>query len=227
LGIPGVNFACAATARFLGGFYDDMTKTISAELDRLRGGQVPNVDNFVPLAIFRDYVLGNTAIGLFQGIMYAMQYFFATLQELILFLWALTAPVMAAYSIFPTSNISGLLQWGVTYLSIILCQVYYVMTIAIFASLIQTSETSMLSDILFPLVMGVGAWVIAAGLAGGGAIIAVRSLTNAGITTIATVGSLGVMAVGGLAGGAVGRAAVGAASSSIRGATRARSGSKS
>jgi len=39
---------------------------------------------------------------------------------------------MAAYSIFPASNISGLLQWGYVYLGH-LCQVYYVMTIAIFA----------------------------------------------------------------------------------------------
>lgn len=218
-GIPGVNYACAKTARFLQGFYDDMTKTLGNEFTKLREGKVPSVDNLAPAAIFRNYVLGNTAIALFQGIMYSLQYFFANLQELILFLWALTAPVMAAYSIFPNSSIGGLLQWGVTYISVIMCQVYYLMIVAIFASLIQTSETSMLSDILFPLVIGLGAWVIAAGLAAGGAIIAVRSLVNAGVTSIVTVGSMGAMVAGPIGGAArAGAAAVSAA----RGASRSR-----
>jgi len=44
----------------------------------------------------------------------------------------------------------------------------------------------------------------------------VRSLTNAGITSISTVGALGAMALGGPIGGAV----VGAASSGARGAAR-------
>ncbi len=215
--IPGVNYVCAAAARFLSGFYDDLKDTYTREFEKLQNGKLPTLDHLVPLAIFRDYVLGNSAIALFQGIMYSLQYFFANLQELILFLWALTAPVMAAYSIFPFSNISGLIQWGVTYVSIILSQAYYLIIIAIFTSLIQSSQTSMLSDILFPFVLGLGAWVIAAGLAAGGAVMAVRSLTNAGITSISTVGALGAMALGGPIGGAV----VGAASSGARGAARA------
>jgi hypothetical protein len=213
--IPGVNYACAATARFLGGFYDDLVDTYTKEFEKLKDSKNVLVVS-TPDALFRDYLLGNSAISLFQGIMYSLQYFFATLQELILFLWALTAPVMAAYSIFPASNISGLLQWGITYISVILCQVYYVMTIAIFASLIQTAETSMLSDILFPLVLGPGAWLLAAGLAAKGATMAVHSLTNAGISTITTVGSLGALAIGGPIGGAI----AGGAASGVRSATR-------
>lgn len=208
-GIPGVNYACAKTARFLQGFYDDMFDTLGRDFSKLKEGKVPSIDNLSPSAMFRDYLLGNTFIAFFQGIMYALQYFFANLQELILFLWALTAPVMAAYSIFPSSTIGSLLQWGITYISVILCQVYYLLIVAIFSSLIQTSETSMLSDILFPLVIGLGAWVIAAGLAAGGAIIAVRSLVNAGVTSIVTVGSLGAMAMGPL-GGVAGAARAGA-----------------
>lgn len=222
-GIPGVNFACASTARFLKGFFDDLGDSLRVEFEKLQSGQFPNPDGVVPFVVFRNYVLGNTAIGFFQGLMFALQYFFANLQELILFLWALTAPVMAAYSIFPFSNIGGLLQWGVTYLSIILSQAYYLLTVSIFTSLIQSSETSMLSDIVFPLVLGLGAWLIATALATGGAIMAVRSLTNAGITAISTVGSLGMMAAGGAMGGAVGasRATAGAASGAGR-ATRPR-----
>jgi len=77
-----------------------------------------------------------------------MQYF-ATLQELILL--ALTVPGDGSLLCISISNISGLLQWGVYFTCrLSWCQVYYAMTIAIFASLItETSETSMLSDILF------------------------------------------------------------------------------
>jgi len=216
--IPGVNYVCAAAARFLSGFYDDLKDTYTKEFEKLQNGKVPSlsIDTYHPLAIFRDYVLGNSAISIFQGFMYSLQYFFANLQELILFLWALTAPVMAAYSIFPFSNISGLIQWGITFISVILSQAYYLIIIGLFTSLIQSSQTSMLSDILFPFVLGLGAWVIAAGLAAGGATLAVRSLTNAGITSISTVGALGAMALGGPIGGAV----VGAASSGARGAAR-------
>lgn len=220
-GIPGVNYVCAAAGRFLRGFHDDLVDTYTKEFEKLKNGNLAGIST--PDALFRDYVLGNAAIGFFQGIMYSLQYFFANLQELILFLWALTAPVMAAYSIFPFSNISGLLQWGVTYVSIILSQAYYLIIIAIFASLIQTSETSMLSDILFPFVLGLGAWLIATGLAAGGAVLAVRSLTNAGITSISTVGSLGALVVGGPVAGAV----AGAATSGARGAARSRSFSRS
>lgn len=211
-GIPGVNYACAKTARFLKGLGDDMQDTVGKEFEKLKSGDVSSirVDNFSPTAMFRNYVLGNIAISLIQGIMYALQYFFANLQELILYLWALTAPVMAAYSIFPTSTIGGLLQWGVTYVSVILCQVYYMLIVALFASLIQTSETAMLSDLLFPFVVGLGAWLLAAGLATGGAIMATRSLVNAGVTGITTVGALGAMAIGGPAGGAAGGARAGA-----------------
>jgi len=216
--IPGVNYVCAAAARFLSGFYDDLKDTYTREFEKLQNSKVPSlsIDTYHPLAIFRDYVLGNSAISIFQGIMYSLQYFFANLQELILFLWALTAPVMAAYSIFPFSNISGLIQWGITFISVILSQAYYLIIIGLFTSLIQPSQTSMLSDILFPFVLGLGAWVIAAGLATGGATLAVRSLTNTGITSISTVGALGAMALGGPIGGAV----VGAASSGARGAAR-------
>lgn len=216
-GIPGVNYVCAAAERFMSGFYDDLVDTYTKEFEKLKDSKNPLVIS-TPDALFRDYLLGNVAIGFFQGVMYSLQYFFANLQELILFLWALTAPVMAAYSIFPFSNISGLLQWGVTYVSIILSQAYYLIIIAIFASLIQTSETSMLSDILFPFVLGLGAWLIAAGLATGGAVMAVRSLTNAGITSISTVGTLGALAIGGPIGGAI----AGTASSGARGAARSR-----
>lgn len=203
-GIPGVNYACASSARFLKGFGDDLQQSLSAEFEKLKGGQIQSIDKLASIApMFRDYVLGNVFIGVFQGIMYALQYFFANLQELILFLWALTAPVMAAYSIMPSSTIGGLLQWGVTYISIILSQAYYLVIVGIFASLLQTSDSSMLGDILFPFVLGLGAWSIAAGLASGGAIIAVRSLTNAGITSISTVGTLGAMAMAGPIGGVV------------------------
>lgn len=212
-GIPGVKYACAATARFLTGFSDDLRDTYTAEFEKLKGGDIRSLDRLAQIGpMFRDYVLGNAAIGFFQGIMYALQYFFANLQELILFLWALTAPVMAAYSIMPSSSIGGLIQWGITYLSIILSQIYYLLIIGIFASLIQSSETSMLNDILFPFVLGLGAWLIAAGLASGGAIIAVRSLTNAGVTAMSTVGTLGALAVGGPVGGV----AAGAASSGVK-----------
>lgn len=217
-GIPGVNYACAAAARFLSGFYDDLVDSYTQELDKLKSGQFPDPSGLDPLIVFRDYVLGNTAIGFFQGLMYALQYFFANLQELILFLWALTAPVMAAYSIFPFSNIGGLLQWGITYLSIILSQAYYLLVVAIFTSLIQSSDTALLGDILFPFVLGLGAWLIATSLAAGGAILAVRSLTNAGITAISTVGSLGAAALAGPIGGGI--AGASAARSTASGAGR-------
>ncbi len=85
----------------------------------------------------------------------------------------------------------------------------------------------MLGDILFPFVLGLGSWLIAAGLAAGGATMAMRSLTNAGITSIATVGSLGAMAVGGPIGGAVaGAASNGARSVANQGTTRTRSVSR-
>lgn len=225
LGIPGVNYACASTTRFLAGFGNNLEKTYTTEFEKLKGGDLRSLDKIVSVApMFRDYVLGNAAIGLFQGIMYALQYFFANLQELILFLWALTAPVMAAYSIFPNSTIGGLLQWGITYLSVILSQVYYLLIIGIFASLLQSNESSMLGDILFPFVLGLGSWLIAAGLAAGGATMAVRSLTNAGITSISTVGSLGAMAVAGpIAGAVAGAASNGAKSVANQGATPSRS----
>jgi hypothetical protein len=221
-GIPGVNYACAATARFLAGFVDDLENTYSVEFEKLKGGNIGSIDKLVSIGpMFRDYLLGNAAIGFFQGLMYGLQYFFANLQELILFLWALTAPVMAAYSIFPYSSIGGLLQWGVTYISVILSQAYYLLIVGIFASLIQSSETAMLNDILFPFVLGLGAWLIAAGLAAGGAIMAVRSLTNAGVTAISTVGTLGALAVGGpIAGGVVSTASSGAKSVARSGAAK-------
>ncbi len=212
-GIPGVNNACASSTRFLKGFGDRLQQNISTEFEKLKGGNIQSIDKLVSVGpMFRDYVLGNAAVGLFQGLMYALQYFFANLQELILFLWALTAPVMAAYSIMPSSTIGGLLQWLITYISIILSQAYYLIIIGIFASLLQSSESSMLGDILFPFVLGLGAWVIAAGLASGGAIMAARSLTNAGITSISTVGTLGAMVVAGPMGGVV----AGGVSSGIR-----------
>ena len=212
-GIPGVNNACASSTRFLKGFGERLQQNISTEFEKLKGGNIQSIDKLVSVGpMFRDYVLGNAAVGLFQGLMYALQYFFANLQELILFLWALTAPVMAAYSIMPSSTIGGLLQWLVTYISIILSQAYYLIIIGIFASLLQSSESSMLGDILFPFVLGLGAWVIAAGLASGGAIMAARSLTNAGITSISTVGTLGAMVVAGPMGGVV----AGGVSSGIR-----------
>jgi hypothetical protein len=190
-----------------------LQQNISTEFEKLKGGNIQSIDKLVSVGpMFRDYVLGNAAVGLFQGLMYALQYFFANLQELILFLWALTAPVMGAYSIMPSSTIGGLLQWLVTYISIILSQAYYLIIIGIFASLLQSSESSMLGDILFPFVLGLGAWVIAAGLASGGAIMAARSLTNAGITSISTVGTLGAMVVAGPMGGVV----AGGVSSGIR-----------
>lgn len=225
LGIPGVNYACAATSRFLAGFGNQLEQTYITEFEKLKGGDLRSLDKIASVApMFRDYVLGNAAIGLIQGIMYALQYFFANLQELILFLWAMTAPVMAAYSIFPNSTIGGLLQWGITYLSVILSQVYYLLIIGIFASLLQSNESSMLGDILFPFVLGLGSWLIAAGLAAGGANMAVRSLTNAGITSIATVGTLGAMAIGGPVGGAV-ASSVGSGARSVanQGTTRTRS----
>lgn len=203
-GIPGVNFACASTVRFLTGLGSDLEQIYSNEAERLKGGNVQSLDRMAQIGpMLRDYLLGNAAVGLFQGIMYALQQFFSSLQELILFLWALTAPVIAAFSILPTATINGLLQWGVVYVSVILCQTYYLMIVGIFASRLQASESGMAGDILFPFVLGLGAWLIAAGLASGGAIVAVRSLTNAGITAITTVGSLGAMAVGGSVGGTV------------------------
>ncbi len=224
-GIPGVNYACASTERFLSGFVHDMTYTYQAEFQKLKQHKLPNADNLLPLYNIRNYILGNVGIAFFQGLMYGLQYFFANLQELILFLWALTAPVMAAYSIFPFSNTGSLVTWGVTYLSVILSQVYYLIIIGLFASLLQSAQTTMLGDIVFPFVLGLGAWVIAASLATGGAIMAVRSLTNAGITTISTVGSLGAMATGGpIVAGAV-RSGASAASSGA--GTLARSGGSS
>ena len=226
-GIPGVNYACAATARFLKGYANAAEKTYTRNLEKFKAGQYSVGDALDIQDPVEDYILGEGAINTIQGIMYALQYFFANLQELILFLWALTAPVMAAYSIFPNSTIGGLLQWGVTYLSIILSQAYYLLIVGIYASLLQSSETSMLNDLLFPFVLGLGAWLIAAGLAAGGATIAVRSLTNAGITSIATVGSLGAMAVGGSVGGAIANgASSGARSVANQGATRTRSVSR-
>lgn len=219
-GIPGVRDACASTARFLSGYAKAQDIANKKNLKRLKSGDVTVVLGD-PGETFKNYVLGDGAINTIGGIMYALQYFFANLQELILFLWAMTAPVMAAYSIFPNSTIGGLLQWGVTYLSIILSQAYYLLIVGIYASLLQSSETSMLNDVLFPFVLGLGAWLIAAGLAAGGATMAVRSLTNAGITSIATVGSLGAMAVGGPIGGAIASGAgSGAKSVASSGATR-------
>lgn len=223
LGIPGVNYACASTVRFLQGYADAEEARARRNLERLKGGDL-TVFLDDPEGPLKNYVLGEGATNTIQAIMYALQYFFANLQELILFLWAMTAPVMAAYSIFPNSTIGGLLQWGVTYLSVILSQAYYLLIVGIYASLLQSSETSMLNDILFPFVLGLGAWLIAAGLAAGGAVIAVRSLTNAGISSIATVGSLGTIAIGGSIGGAVaGAASNGARSVANQGAARTRS----
>lgn len=220
-GIPGVNYACAATARFLKGYVNAAEKTYKRNLEKYKAGTYSVSDVLSIQDPFQDYILGEGAINTIQGVMYALQYFFANVQELILFLWAMTAPVMAAYSIFPNSTIGGLLQWGVTYLSVILSQAYYLLIIGVYASLLQSSETSMLNDVLFPFVLGLGAWLIAAGLAAGGATIAVRSLTNAGITSIATVGSLGAMAVGGsIAGATVNAASNGARSVASKGATR-------
>lgn len=226
LGIPGVNYACASTVRFLQGYADAEEARARRNLERLKGGDL-TVFLDDPEGPLKNYVLGEGATNTIQAIMYALQYFFANLQELILFLWAMTAPVMAVYSIFPNSTIGGLLQWGVTYLSVILSQAYYLLIVGIYASLLQSSETAMLNDILFPFVLGLGAWLIAAGLAAGGATMAVRSLTNAGITSISTVGSLGAIAVGGpIAGAVAGAASNGARSVANQGTTRTRSVSR-
>ncbi len=210
--IPGVQQVCLAFTRFMDSFMESMDDTLAAEWDKILHGNFAIADDTI--LSLRDFTLGTLASLGVKYFLNALQWVFTNLFEMAFWLSAITAPIMLALSLAPAANrgMLPIVDWVITFFSIGLMQIYYVALIGIMAVLMAKVDTAFLSDLRFPLMLGVFAPLIAFALARGGALAAARGLGNAGAQTLTSMLFLGA----GPAGAVVGNTATTPARVSVR-----------
>lgn len=183
-GIAGIT--CAAYDNWGRRLQNSVTRFISSEWQRYsnptsfetaqRNG--PPVTGAMPSFFLTDLLVGSAASAAWVPILNNIQWVYVSILELALFLSGLSAPIFAAMALIP-GQLNTFIGWLIGFLTIGMMKIFYIMIIGAMAIVMSQQDTFLLSDLRFPMTIGIAAPLLATTMALGGAWAASKSFAGA------------------------------------------------
>lgn len=182
-----LGFACAFFTRFLDRTINSIVQSLQTEVERFTSGEIPDplfVQNFLS-----DFLVGLGISAALGPLLNKVQWIYINLLEMALWLSGLSAPLFAALALVP-GQLNMAISWLITFMSIGLMQIMYVLIVGVVAVLLSQNPTFLASDLRFPLALAVFAPIISSVLVTAGGLAAARAFARSNAAVISGVASI-------------------------------------
>lgn len=153
-GIPGIRGVCGIFLKFINQEIEAAKQIYQTEVDKLTKPFPQNIPNpFAPTLGMRDFMLGTAASMGYGPILSFTQWLWTNFLEMAMWLSGLFAPLFIAASLIPGRQ-NLFVTWLIGFLTIGLAKLAYVIVIGIVAAQLSDQEAVFLSDMRFPMALG-------------------------------------------------------------------------
>jgi hypothetical protein len=145
-----------------------------------------------------DVLIGAATSAFWVPVLNNIQWVYVSMLELALFLSGLSSPIFAAMALIP-GQLNTFLGWLIVNLTIGMMKIFYILIIGAVAIILSQQNTFLLSDLRFPILIGVAAPFLATAMALSGAWAASKSfmgVITSSAGAAAGVASSGIGAIG-------------------------------